>query len=208
MTPDEVLDATTTMRLQVADWLDTLREDDLDHLSLCDGWRVRDVAGHLAQAVSVSVPAMFLQVVRSGLSPHRANTAFARKLGAERPQDLIREHAAARLDLPFVGVHGQLVDLQVHGADMRVPLGVDRPPPTQWAGEALRFLDGGATGFVPRRRAAGLRVASTDAGVAWGEGAELRGTAYDLVLALCGRRHALAALEGPGVDVLAARLAP
>ncbi|GGF32093.1 hypothetical protein GCM10011519_01870 [Marmoricola endophyticus] len=208
MTPEAILSATTAMRLETADWLDTLSDDQLDHPSLCAGWRVREVAGHLAQAGAVSVPAMFVQVARSGFNPHRANTAFARRFGADRPQDLIRTHAEKKLDLPFVGVHGQFVDLQVHGADMRVPLDAAWVPPVGYAAEALRFLEGGAIGFAPRKRVAGLRVEATDADVAWGSGAALRGTSYDLVLALCGRRHALSGLEGPGTDVIAAALAP
>lgn len=200
---DAVVAAIATMRRQSADWLDTLSEAQLDTPSLCEGWRVRDVAGHLAQAVTVSGSAMLLQVVRSGFSPDRANTVFARRLGAHRPQESLREHADSVLRLPVIGVHGQLVDLQVHNADMRVPLGAEWSPEPAYAAEALRFLDGGAIGFVAKKLAGRLRVVATDADVSWGSGAEVRGKAYDLVVALCGRGHPLERLEGPGTDVIA-----
>lgn len=207
MDREEILAATTLMRRQTADWLDTLSETQLDAPSLCSRWRVRDVAGHLAQAITVGVTGMVWEVVKAGGSPHRANVTLGRRLGSADPASLLRDRAGVRLDLPVVGVHGQLTDLQVHNADMRVPIGSPWTPEIAWSVESLRFLEGGAPGFVSKRRMAGLRVIATDAEVVFGEGAELRGAAYDLVVGLCGRLPALERMEGDGVEVLRTRLA-
>jgi hypothetical protein len=61
-------------------------------------------------------------------------------------------------------------------------------------------------GFVPRGRLDGLQLVATDADVVRGTGAEVRGRVADLLLAACGRRSVLGALEGPGVTVLGSRL--
>ena len=206
MNKQAIFDATTAMRLQTADWLDTLTPEQLDTRSLCTDWRVRDVAGHLTQALTISVPGMFLEVAKAGLSFDRANVVLGRRLGQQDPASLIRRYAHRALDLPFVGAHGQLTDLQVHNADMRIPLGSEWTPEPEWSAESLRFLEGGATGFASKKRIAGLRVVATDAEVTWGSGDLLRGRAYDLVVALCGRRPALERLHGPGTDVLRERL--
>ncbi len=207
MDQDEILAATTTMRLQTADWLDTLTDSQLDAPSLCEAWRVRDVAGHLAAALTVGMGTLLWETARAGFKPHGANVVIGRRCGEQHPARTLREHAGDRLDLPIVGVHGQLTDLQVHNADMRVPLGAPWSPDPRWAAESLRFLEGGAPGFVPKRRVGGLRVVADDADVAWGEGAELRGSAYDLVLGLCERVSAFDRLTGAGVEVLRARSA-
>ena len=206
----EIFAACTRMRRDTADWLESLAPDQLDAASLCAGWAVRGVAGHLIASVCVSLPRLLWSTVRHGLSPHRANVSLGNQLGdrsgAELAADL-RAHAATELDVPFVGIHGPFTDLVVHNADMRVPLDSPWRPEPAWSAQALVFVgNGGSGGFSTRSRLAGLRICATDADVRLGRGAEVRGASYDLLLALCGRRVGLAGLEGAGRDLLAERI--
>jgi len=108
---------------------------------------------------------------------------------------------------PVVGLPGQLTDLQVHGQDMRRPLGLPHGLDLDRLRVSLDFLTGGrAIGFTPRRRLAGLRLETTDLSWSWGTGDMLAGPAEALMMAITGRRVAVSDLDGPGVGVLAGRL--
>src|SRR5687767_15773340 len=61
-------------RLRLADLLDDLSETEWQTPSLCGGWRVRDVAAHVAMAPQVpSVRSMLADAVRARGSFHRLN---------------------------------------------------------------------------------------------------------------------------------------
>ncbi|MGI8523892.1 MAG: maleylpyruvate isomerase family mycothiol-dependent enzyme [Nocardioides sp.] len=209
MDKEAIFGACTRMRHDTADWLETLDEAALDTPSLCSGWAVRGVAGHLIASVSAPLSQLLLHTVRSGFNPHRANVTMGRERGAHTGPDLattLRRHADVELSVPVVGVHGPFTDLVVHNADMRVPLGAPWEPDPVWATECLAFVGKGALGFTARKRLAGLRLVATDSSYVAGQGAELSGPAYSLLLALCGRAVGLERLDGPGRDLLAARL--
>lgn len=201
--------AITAERLRVADLVDSLTPEQLAVPSLCGEWTVREVAGHLLAAIS-PVPArqMLTMFVTSGFRLHTANARLAARY-ARRPalSSELRSLAGRRFRAPVVGYPGQLTDLQVHGQDMRRPLGLPHGLDLERVGVSLEFLTGGrALGFTPRRRLAGLRLEATDLSWSWGSGAVLAGPAEALMMAATGRRVALADLDGPGVRVLAARL--
>ena len=79
--------------------------------------------------------------------------------------------------------------------------------PAGWR-PVLDFLVSGrpASGFVPRGRLDGLRLAATDQDWSWGSGATVTGTSEALALAVAGRPVVLAELAGPGAALLAGRL--
>jgi uncharacterized protein (TIGR03083 family) len=201
--------AIASERRRIADLVDSLSPAQLEVRSLCGEWTVREVAGHLLAAVSPlpgrQVLGMF---VTSGFRLHKANARLAVAV-ARRPSlaaDL-RALADNQFRAPVVGYPGQLTDLQVHGQDMRRPLGLPHGLDLERVRVSLDFLTGGrALGFTPRRRLAGLHLEATDLSWSWGSGATLAGPAEALMMALTGRRAALADLDGPGVRVLAARL--
>ena len=197
-------------RRRIADLVDALAPAQLDAPSLCGEWTVRHVAGHLLAAVAAPSSALLALTVRSGFNLHRANARLAVRMAAQPPGDLaaaLRAHAGNTVKPPIVGYPGQLTDLQVHGQDMRRPLGLPgglRPERLQ---ASLNFLTGGrAVGFTPRKRLAGLRFEATDLDWSAGAGALVVGPAEALMMAMTGRTVALADLDGPGVPVLRDRL--
>ncbi|WP_199199838.1 maleylpyruvate isomerase family mycothiol-dependent enzyme [Micromonospora sp. RP3T] len=195
-------------RRRTADLIDSLTPAQLDTPSLCQAWTVREVAGHLVSPL-VSTPWHLLPLlVGAGLRPHVANARLARRVARRPPAELaaaLREHADHRFRLPVVGWPGQLTGLQVHGQDMRRPLGLPADLDPERLRISLDFLTGGrAVGFVDRGRVAGLRVEATDLGWSAGAGPVVRGPGAALLLALTGRRVALADLTGDGVARLAA----
>jgi hypothetical protein len=69
----------------------------------------------------------------------------------------------------------------------------------------MDFLGKQPTGFVRPKSLAGLRFIANDADITIGEGEDIHGRGIDLVMAMCGRRHAFASLDGPGAEILQAR---
>ena len=207
----DVLPAIADERRRTADLIEHLAPAQLDTPSLCGDWTVVQVAGHLLAAIDKSATPLLGLIVSSGFNIHKANSRLAIRM-AERPAaelaQGLRDNAENPFRPPIVGHLGQLTDLQVHGQDMRRPLGLPHGLRPDRLRESLAFLVGGrAVGFAPRRRLAGLRFAATDLDFAWGTGPELTGPAEALMMAMTGRTGALADLAGPGVPILHNRLA-
>ncbi|WP_433280527.1 maleylpyruvate isomerase family mycothiol-dependent enzyme [Micromonospora sp. CA-244673] len=198
-------------RRRTADLIDSLTPAQLDTPSLCGSWTVREVAGHLVSPLVGSPWTLLGLVLRAGFRLHVANARLAQQMARRPAAELaaaLREHAENRFRPPVVGYFGQLTDLQVHGLDIRRPLGLPADLDPDRARTSLDFLAGGrAVGFVNRRRVAGLRFEATDLGWASGSGPVVRGTGEAMLLTLTGRRVALPELEGDGVAVLAGRWA-
>jgi len=206
----DILDAIADERRRIADLLESLTPEQLDVPSLCGDWTVKHVAGHLLAAIDTRPAALLPLILRSGLRIHRANSRLA-VLSADRPTaDMVaafRANAENPFKPPVVGYPGQLTDLQVHGQDMRRPLGLPHGLRLDRLRTSLDFLVGGrAIGFTPKRRQSGLRFEATDLDWSWGTGPVLAGPAEALMLAITGRTVALSELDGPGVPVLRHRL--
>jgi uncharacterized protein (TIGR03083 family) len=206
----EILDAIADERRRIADLLETLTPEQLNVPSLCGDWTVQHVAGHLLAAVDAAPTALLPMVLRSGFNLHRANSRLA-VLSASRPAaDLaaaLRANAENPFKPPVVGYPGQLTDLQVHGQDMRRPLGLPHGLRLDRLRTSLDFLAGGrAIGFAPKRRLAGLRFEAADLDWSWGTGPALAGPAEALMLEMTGRTVVLGELDGPGVPILRNRL--
>jgi uncharacterized protein (TIGR03083 family) len=207
---DEVLSAIADERRLVADLVEHLSPAQLEAPSLCGDWTVKQVAGHLLAAVASSPGGLLPMMLRSGFNLHRANSRLARQLAeqpAEEMADALRSNAENPFRPPIVGYPGQLTDLQVHGQDMRRPLGLPHGLQLDRLRISLDFLVGGrAVGFAPRRRLAGLRFEATDLDWSWGDGPVLAGPAEALALAMTGRTVVLGELDGDGVKIMHNRL--
>lgn len=188
----------------VASWDDSTLAAD----SWCDGWRVRDVAGHLAWVALTPAPEVVREVLLAGGRPHRAMAAQAKVYGGLDTDvlvDKLRLAVDSRLTVPTVPLVSLLADLVVHHQDMCRPLGVELVPDPVHLDAALgQYLSVNAfTGG--RKRSRGLRLVATDRDWSHGEGPEVRGPAVSLLLAAVGRAGALADLEGNGVATLTKR---
>jgi uncharacterized protein (TIGR03083 family) len=206
----DVLAAIAAERRRIADLVESLSPAQLEVPSLCGDWTVKQVAGHLLAAVTSPTGTVLGALVRSGFRLHRANALVAVEI-ARRPAveiaDGLRRNAANPFRPPVVGYPGQLTDLQVHGQDMRRPLGLPHGLQLDRLRVSLEFLTGGrALGFTPRGRLVGLRFETTDLDWSWGDGFPVAGPAEALTLAMTGRRAALTDLDGSGVPLLARRL--
>jgi uncharacterized protein (TIGR03083 family) len=197
-------------RRRIADLVESLEPRQLDTPSLCGEWTVKEVAGHLLAALGKPPVPVLPLLARNGFRIHKANAQLA-VLTADRPAaDLaraLRDNADNPFKPPIVGYAGQLTDLQVHGQDMRRPLGLPHGLRLERLKVSLEFLTGGrALGFATKRRLAGLRFEASDLNWFSGVGPLVAGPAEALMMAMCGRDVVLPELDGPGVRILDSRL--
>jgi uncharacterized protein (TIGR03083 family) len=210
MADDHVFTAAAEQRRGLADLVESLDDAQLATPSLCAGWDVRTVAGHLVAPLILTPRSLVTALVQARGSLDTANTLMARDVARHPTSELaalLRRHAASRFAPPVTGPRAPLTDTLVHGGDMRLPLGIPHDPAPAAVRLCLDFVTAGRPfGFLPRGRLRGLRLQATDQDWAWGEGAAITGRGIDLLMAACGRTATLAALAGPVSEILAKRL--
>jgi uncharacterized protein (TIGR03083 family) len=210
-------DATWTLvetdRRTLAELLDGLTPEQWESQSLCTEWRIRDVAAHL---IMTPAPAPDPWSMVKALARNRGHLWRAGRdvavAYAERSTDQIvddlRRLAASRTKPVFVAADNILPDLVVHGQDIAVPLGLERPVPAAAGEVALRRCWSMGWPFYARRRLDGLGLRADDCDWSSGSGPELSGSAGALLLLMnCRTDAALDRLRGPGLEVLRRRIA-
>jgi uncharacterized protein (TIGR03083 family) len=209
LSTDAVWAAVDVERTTLADLLDDLTTEEWSRPSLCEGWRVRDVAAHLALSHGgwgrtalemCRARGSFDRMVHDTAVRHAA--APTARLSAE-----IRAMVGSRRHAPAVTPLEPLLDVLVHGQDIAVPLGRSRPMPVEAAtAAATRVWTMGwplSTAFPARARLRGLRLVATDTEWSVGDGELVEGPVEALLLLLTGRTAWLGRLSGPGVGRLA-----
>ena len=202
----------TEQRLGLAGMLERLSDTEWEQPSLCGGWRVRDVAAHVAMAPQVpGLGSMLADGIRARGSFHRLNHDVAVRHAARPTRDIVaelRRYADSRR-LPVVSnYHNILFDVLVHTQDIAIPLSRDHPMPAEAARTGAERVWTMGWPFWARRRLRGVRLVATDTDWSVGAGIELRGPIAMLLLLLTGRiATALPHLSGPGVQPISQRFA-
>ena len=135
----------------------------------------------------------------------RANAAgVARARRATPEQTLANFHAVVEQRTgPPAALATRLVEAYVHGEDIRRAVGLSGVYPVDAVAEALRYQLRTATAMGGgRERVVGLRLVADDVALAHGDGAEVRGSALSLLLAVSGRPVGEDELRGPGASAL------
>ena len=209
--------ATTTRREREAlvDTLAGLSDGQWQTPSLCAGWRVVDVAAHLAWAPVLGPGAAVAALARHRFSINAMNREVAVEWsarGRDRILDQLRDNAQAGVRPTGMPPVAALADAVVHGFDVRRPLGLSHPVPPEALAPLADFALAtpwpltAVVGGSARRRVADVRLVATDADWSHGSGPEVRASAEALLLLLYGRRPRRDELTGAGVGVIARRL--
>lgn len=193
---------------------ESLDEPDWDHASLCDGWRVRDVFGHMCVGHTYPLPKLLAKVAANGFNVDKGSAKeSAAWADAHTPAEITatidriaRDHVRKGIAKLIPDSDGY-VDHVIHELDIRRPL--DRPRALAAerlvaALDAMTMKQGGGT--KPKKRMDKLSFTATDVEWSTGEGPEVRGTGEALLLALANRDVALDELEGDGTATFAARV--
>lgn len=192
----------------------SITDDEWQADSLCAGWRVADVYGHLVSSTSVGLGPALASIVRHR-SVDRAELVDAVELASAHSQTTLLdrlERSQGRLIGPARVFPARMIwlDLVVHELDIRWPLGSATEVDPGLVVEVLDVLLRLPNPFVPARgRAKGLTLRTTD--VSWqrdgGPGTPVvEGPAAALLLAVAGRTAGLSELRGSGVETLVRRI--
>lgn len=205
-----IFDHVARTRRELADFLAGLDEAGWAAPTLCSGWTVREVAGHLVSPLVLSTPQVFAAYARRGFRFHVLMDRVARAQ-AKRPTaeiiGLLRDRADDGFVPPLAGERAILVDVTIHQMDIRWP---QKSPPRVDPSVALTLLNFMVSGNVVLRvanryRFAGVRFETDDLPWSSGAGPVVRGPADAMLLAMFGRPAGLDRLTGEGVAVLRAR---
>ncbi len=192
-------------RRALADDLAAIKETDWTKPSLCDGWTVRDVLAHMA-STPTTTPFNFLpKLAASGFSLDKMSE---KEIAKRRDTDVLAEFrsSASSRKSPPGPKDTWLGEVIVHGEDIRRPLNISHSYPGEALAAVAAFYSKSNLVIGGRKRVAGLKLSATDTGWSGGQGAEVSGPMLDLVLAIAGRKAALAGLSGPGLKTLESRM--
>jgi uncharacterized protein (TIGR03083 family) len=199
----------------IGDTLHDLRDDEWDVPSLCDGWAVRDVVGHMCFGHTTPMAQIAAGMVRYRFDVAKGSFALSRDYAQRRtPAELLEVW-----DRDMVGAHKRIgisrtirssegfLDHLIHHSDIRRPLGRPVEVPDDRLLAALELVPKVHTPFFSTRKVVdGLRLTATDVDWTCGDGPRVEGAGEALVLAAAGRTVVLDELEGDGVAVLTDRI--
>ncbi len=193
-------------RADLADFLTTLAPQDWQMPSLCSKWTVKDVVAHVISYEELGTLGLLKRFAKGWVV--RANQVGVDEFAKLSPQQLLaflRNHLQPRgLTAGFGGMIA-LVDGTIHHQDIRRSLGRPRSVPADRLERVLGVVPGNPR-LGAGRRIRGLQLRATDVAWAHGRGPEVTGPGEALLMAMSGRRAALADLSGPGCATLAARM--
>jgi uncharacterized protein (TIGR03083 family) len=187
-------------RAEFAAFLEGLTPQQWDSPTLCELWRVRDVAIHTVSYDELNTARLVGRFLEGRLNTDRINAVGVADYAERSPEQIV---ALIRANVEPHGLTGSfggrvaLTDGMIHQQDIRRPLGLPRTIDQERLRTALDFAR-----FAPTIRGAwrarGTRLTATDLDWSYGKGPEIRGTGEALLMAMAGRRAALDDLEGPG----------
>jgi uncharacterized protein (TIGR03083 family) len=204
----DLMQLATDERADLVELLDGLSDEDWEAPSLCEKWRVRDVAAHVISYDVLSPTGTAVRFIRGRLSVSRINA-----IGVEQAKTLSTEEIVAQfrahprpsgLTSGMKGGIG-LTDGLIHHQDIRRALGRPREIPADRLAQALPFSLKAPT-LIGRKLARGLELVATDLDWRSGSGPEVRGTAEALIMAFAGRTSVADELTGAGVATWRRRL--
>lgn len=195
-------------RKALATTIEGLTPEQWNTPSLCDGWTVGFLAGHVL-AGAEQTPGHFLAgMVTTGF---RFSSLMERD--ARDRDNLSAQQIAERLldrttttNHPPAPVMAMLGEVVVHGEDIRRPIGVQGTVADDAANACLQMYTKSSFPVGGKKRIGGLRLVATDTGWAYGAGPEVSGPAMSLLLAMTGRAAGMSDLSGDGAATLRERL--
>jgi uncharacterized protein (TIGR03083 family) len=191
-------------------YLHGLDDADWERPSLCEGWLVRDVVGHILYGNEQHLSTLPFRLAKHGFSSDRSGKAYSiARAEGRTPAELVRAFDARD---PWAGTCRVfppklvLLDRLVHHQDIRRALGHRRAIPEE---RIVAVLDAAPTlgsVFGAKGRTKGLRFEASDVDWSWGDGPTVEGPGEALAMTMLGREQPLPELSGEGVAVFQPRV--
>jgi uncharacterized protein (TIGR03083 family) len=189
MNTDEIWRNIDEQRTSLAGLLENLSPQQWTAPSLCEGWKVRDVAAHLTHS-QMGPGRVVVEALKSGLrfDPMIKRLALEDNRSQAQIVAALRGMVGSRKRIVGTKPLDPLTDALVHGQDIAVPLGIDRPMPEAAAAASANRLWHMGFPMQPAKRVKGIRLVAADADFAAGEGYEIKAPIRDILMVLTGRR--------------------
>jgi uncharacterized protein (TIGR03083 family) len=205
MTPTDTMQMARDEREEFAALLEGLTPQQWNSPTLCESWIVREVAVHTVSYDELTTGGLVGRFLKGRLNTDRINAIGVADYADRAPEQIIAMIRANTEPHGLTGGFGgriALTDGMIHQQDIRRSIGLPRTIDAERLRTALDFAR-----FAPTVRGAwrarGVRLVATDLDWAHGKGPEVRGSGEALLMAMAGRRAALADLDGPGKAKLA-----
>jgi uncharacterized protein (TIGR03083 family) len=185
----ELYTALDTARADFADLLAGLTPEQWEQPSLCAGWRVREVAAHVA-LTTAPLLTQVSALLRSGLRFDHMIDSTARANAVKPPEQLVEEVRAlvgARRRPPGTDPVDPLNDVLVHTQDVARPLGVTVPIDPAAAALSADLVWKRTFPFRAQARVPGRELIATDVEWRRGAGEPMEAPISELLLILTGR---------------------
>lgn len=195
-------------RARLADLIEGFTPEQWNTPSLCEGWTVGQLSGHVL-AGAEQTPGNFMSgMVKSGF---RFNEMMKQDVASRVNQG--QQEIVARLrkrttttNKPPAPAMAMLGEAVVHGEDLRRPLGLTGEVDPAAVNACLDMYTKANFPVGGKKRIKGLRLVATDTGWSYGSGPEVSGTGLAVMLAMTGRSASLDELSGAGADTLRSRM--
>jgi uncharacterized protein (TIGR03083 family) len=187
--------------------VEPLTDDQWNTSSLCEGWTVRQVLGHITATARINTVQFFPKLIGSGFRLSKMQEKDIARETEGTPADLV-ERFRQVLSLsshPPGPPDTWLGEIVVHGEDIRRPLGITHVHPTGALERVADFFKKSNLIIGAKRRIDGLTLIATDAEWTHGNGPEVRGPLLSLVMSMTGRKAFIDDLDGKGVETLRTR---
>ena len=192
-----------------ADYLETLSSDEWDTQSLCDEWTVKGVTTHLLVTPTMSKGQIFFSFLGSGFNLDKMSAKLVKQMTAELSPDQIvaktRDTAGVQSAPPGLKPLGVFGEVLTHTSDISLALKKPLDLPVEHYVIGLDYMKDVQPVLGCKKRIEGLQMKASDADWSTGDGPLVEGPAKELLSAMTGRRAALDALTGDGVDIMKVR---
>ncbi|MDQ1683619.1 MAG: hypothetical protein QOC82_356 [Frankiaceae bacterium] len=194
-------------RQALADDLAGLTDEQWKTPSLCGGWTVLDVVGHMVATARMTPPRFFGRFLGSGFNFDKmtAKDVAAETSGGPAATLAAFRDTISRTTSPPGPIDAMLGEVLIHPDDIRRPLGIAHDYPSDAVVRVLDFFKKSNLIIGAKKRIDGLELKATDANWTHGAGPRVSGPAHSLLMAMTGRKEALSDLSGDGVETLRSR---
>jgi uncharacterized protein (TIGR03083 family) len=195
-------------RASLVDALAVLPDSAWEKPSLCTGWSVRDVVGHMIATASLTPPKFFMSMATSGFQFNKMVEKKIQETTAGRTNKDLVEEFRSRVDsrnAPPGPTPSWLGETIVHGEDVFRAVNGYRDHAVDHVIAAADFYKNSNLLIGAKRRITGVTLRATDTDWQHGTGPEVSGPVIALLLAMTGRKPPLDDLTGDGVAILRKR---
>ena len=195
-------------RAALADDLNELTDGQWATPSMCAGWSVHDVLGHIVATAQMTPPRFIGRFAGAGFNFDKMAAKDVAAATAGGPAATLATFRSLQNETkaPPGPIDAMLGEAILHPADIRGPLGIAHTYPTEAVTRALDFYKNSNLIVGAKKRIAGVTLRATDADWSTGSGPEVTGPALSLLQAVTGRKVALTDLSGEGVATLQSRM--